>query len=355
MTRRAVLALVCSLGAACGGGSSDGGAGADAGGGTGNDAGALTSWTVVDTTLDDGEIVIEKIQYFSGSLRVYGQVCRPAGEGPFPTLVVNHGGFEGLVGEWNGGICADAARNGYLVLQSSYRGEDGSDGEIEVCLGEVDDVLALIDLALARTELVRPDALLMWGASHGGCITLGAVARGAPVTAAAAAVPPTDFAALHRFWSDGLAGNPTELEQYVWTELIAVIEEATGGTPDEVPAEYQQRSPAHHVDDILAAGVPTMVVHGGADFLVPPTEGCALAAAGFAARYIVDGEGTVAADPPPVCGEAAIDWQTTPRPVGAWPDTHYIQLYDDMGHGFEGDTGPLGLFDTLDFLAARQP
>jgi hypothetical protein len=98
-----------------------------------------------------------------------------------------------------------------------------------------------------------------------------------------------------------------------------------------------------------------MVVHGGADFLVPPGEACPLAAAGFASRYVLDGAGTVTTEPPPVCPGAAIDWLPGPRPAGAWPGDHYLQIYDDMDHGFQGAAGPLGLHDTFDFLFARLP
>src|SRR5688500_5044526 len=69
------------------------------------------AWTVAETLTDDGTILIERVDYPSGDLRITGQVCRPAGDGPFPLLVLNHGGFEGLGGDWNGGACAAVARN----------------------------------------------------------------------------------------------------------------------------------------------------------------------------------------------------------------------------------------------------
>lgn len=352
---RCTMATLLALAMFSGCGSSSEPSGPDGGGGGGGggstDAGT-ESWTVVETTTDDGEIVIEKIRYRSGALNIYGQVCRPASGGPFATYVINHGGFEGLTSEWNGGACADYARAGFVVLESSYRGEDGSDGDIEVCGGEVDDVLALIDLALDRPELINADAMFMWGASHGGCITLQAVARGAPVRAASAAVPPTDFAALHQFWSDGLAGNPNDTEQFVWTELIAVVEEALGGTPEQVPEAYADRSPVTVLGDIVASDTPVMIVHGVTDFLVPPSEGCAFAAGGFEARYVTDGNGAVSTNPD-ICAGFAIDWQATARPSGTWPGRRYIQLYHDMGHGFEGQTGPLALFDTIEFPTVK--
>lgn len=311
------------------------------------------SWTVVETTTDDGEIIIEKILYPSGSLSIFGQLCRPATTGPFQAIVVNHGGWVGLGNEWNGGACAEFARNGYVVLQSSYRGEDGSDGDIEICGGEVDDVLALVDLALQRPELIDASNVAMWGGSHGGCITLRAVARGAPVVAAVAAVPPTELISLHAFWKEGLASDAPAFKKQVWSTLSAAVEDAFGGTPAGVPAVYQERSPVHYLDEIEATGTPVMVVHGGDDYFVPAQQGCALAEAGFEARYVVDQIGTVALLAPEQCAGTVVEWNTQARPVGDWPASLYLQIYSDMGHGFEGTTGTVALFDTLDFLQAK--
>ena len=64
-------------------------------------------------------------------------------------------------------------------MSSEYRGEGGSEGRKEVCLGEVDDVLQMLAIADVQ-PYVKPDRVLMWGGSHGGCVTLRAIERGAP-------------------------------------------------------------------------------------------------------------------------------------------------------------------------------
>ncbi|HET8647505.1 MAG TPA: prolyl oligopeptidase family serine peptidase, partial [Vicinamibacteria bacterium] len=142
------------------------------------------TWLTTATTFEDNLVRIERVTYrSSGGLRIEGQVCRSTVLGRRPVLVVNHGGFEGLGGEWNGGLCKTIAQAGYVVIESSYRGEDGSEGRVEFCLGEVDDVLAMLDVALQQPYADRR-RVVMWGGSHGGCVTTRAFQRGAPVHAA---------------------------------------------------------------------------------------------------------------------------------------------------------------------------
>ncbi|HEX4419121.1 MAG TPA: CocE/NonD family hydrolase [Kofleriaceae bacterium] len=93
--------------------------------------------------------VAEGVAYFPGSLIVVGQICRPAAAGRYPIILFNHGGFDGLGAEWDGALCA-AAGNGYVIAMSSYRGEDGSQGSVEICDGEVDDSLQLLALVDAQ-------------------------------------------------------------------------------------------------------------------------------------------------------------------------------------------------------------
>ena len=102
----------------------------------------------------------------------------------------------------------DWAKRGWVFATSSYRGSSvtissggstfftaHSGGSPEFCLGEVSDVLALTDLianhagsvavgAAGHTVSLNPNGkLLMFGYSHGGCVTYRAVEQGAPVTA----------------------------------------------------------------------------------------------------------------------------------------------------------------------------
>jgi len=165
----------------------------------------------------------------AGGKKIYGLICAPATGGPYPVVVYNHGGtgigdggnITGVVtaSGWTSqppgapdglGQCLDWAKRGWVFATSSYRGEGvsitssnpavashnwASAGNIEFCLGEVTDVLALTDLVVNHAGAITLGGtgggvpvkvngkLLMYGYSHGGCITHRAVEQGAPVTA----------------------------------------------------------------------------------------------------------------------------------------------------------------------------
>jgi hypothetical protein len=315
---------------------------------------APADWESLEILADDGEIVFEKVSYRSEGLLVWGQVCRPAGDGPHPVAVLNHGGFEGLGLEWRGGLCGLVARRGWAVIESSYRGEDGSEGAIEACQGEVTDVLSMIDVAFAQ-PWADPDRAVMLGMSHGGCITTRAIQRGAPVQAAAELFGPSDWTALHHLWQAWIDTGLLLPNVLVYQYFMGPLETALGGSPDEVPDEYVDRSPSTYAADLAAWPHPFLIVHGAGDWLVPVSHSCNLAAAtgGFAAYHLnlflweYDWV-------PWGCEDAGLDWRTSALPRGSWPDDRTLVVYDGVGHG-DGLPSLAMLDDVLDFLGARLP
>jgi acetyl esterase/lipase len=312
------------------------------------------TWESAVRTTETAAVVIERVAYRSGALRIVGQVCRPAAAGPHPVMVINHGGFEGLGSEWNGGMCRNVAEQlGYVVVQSSYRGEDGSEGGIEICLGEVDDVLAMLDVALAQPYADRR-RVVMWGGSHGGCITTRAFQRGAPVHAAVDVFGPGDLGATFAFWQAQIAAGSRYAN--VYQDLVDVTTRAAGGTPAQVPAAYAARSPARFAGDLARRAEPFLILHGVADLLVPAPESCRLAAqAGGFASWHFDAAPQVALPTAPAgCEASGLSWSTAPRPAG-WPGARYLLIYETAGHSFDGPGGEAMVNDLVTFLVARTP
>jgi dipeptidyl aminopeptidase/acylaminoacyl peptidase len=306
-----------------------------------------SAWETVETTTNDGAIVIEKVSYRSAGLRIFGQVCRPVGEGPYPLIVLNHGGVDGIgAGEWNGGICADAARQGYVQIESSYRGEDGSEGAIELCAGEVDDVLRMLDIALELPE-VDPSRVAMWGGSHGGCVTTRAVQKGARVTAAADVFGITNLTTLYAFWQVEVAAGRGPVETY--RLLIAIADAATGGPPEEYPEAYAARSPVAHADD-LPDDVPFMITQGTLDPLVPPSQSCELGVALGLAGHHYDASHALVGGVPAGCEG---QWTPATTNVDGFPASRYLLVYDGLGHAFDGTNGFAMVSDVAAFLIAK--
>jgi dienelactone hydrolase len=181
-----------------------------------------------DPVAGDG-VAAQFVEHASGGLRLYGALYRPADlrRGPFPLLLANHGGFGGLgpldprdpvytlpapeapaprTGPHTAGgqqvaprpfarWCWDLAREGYVVLASSYRGEPTpvglADGPIEGGKGEVDDVLNLLACGMTLPYVDRR-RIGMWGTSHGGWITALAAQRSPDLRAGLVYFAPAD-------------------------------------------------------------------------------------------------------------------------------------------------------------------
>lgn len=133
-----------------------------------------------------------EVFYPSGALRIQAYLYRPAGAGPFPAIIYNHGSRAGLERRpvpWVrlAGLYVSA---GYAVLVPERRGYGKSDGPswsetvgnatgpivVGRCEAETDDVLAGADF-LAAQPFVDRNRFGIVGWSLGGIVTLFAIAR----------------------------------------------------------------------------------------------------------------------------------------------------------------------------------
>jgi len=309
------------------------------------------SWSTNDlktgTPLPSGTVTINNVSvgwqvgnYMSGSLRIFGLVCAPTSlSGPRPVAILNHGLAVVSIGAipflpaieasgWKG--CTNLAAAGWLAAISTYRGEiigsvvggglpapyqtwfGVSDGGLELCFGEVDDVLNLLS---AVTALPNADSshVLMWGHSHGSCITERAIERGAPVQIAVSIDGPTDFTT----WS--------------------------GANPIIVPtlAAQQARSTVYASNDPSALGNRQFLrIHAEGDTVVPPTQACELAAKlpTSANYYLYSGTSPpgVYWGSPKECSAFQLTWQKghllpDERPNLTWSSLTFL-MYSRLDH-----------------------
>lgn len=135
---------------------------------------------------------------------------------------------------------------------------------------------ALDDVHLAAAWLRgRVDKLVLLGRSAGGHLALlAAYQEGVPaVEGVIAFYPPTDMV-----WSYEHPSNRAVLDSR------AALRDFLGGTPEEVPALYEQASPLQHAG---AFSPPTLLIHGLRDDLVFPEQSRRLARAlGARARLL---------------------------------------------------------------------
>ncbi len=310
-------------------------------------------WESVTIRATSASVLVEDVTYRSGSLVIEGRVCRPNRGGANPALIWNHGGFVGFAAT-DDDVCDSFARLGYAVLMSSYRGQDASGGQVEACLGEVDDVLALTDIA-RQQPYVNSQRMVMAGASHGGCVTLRAVQRGAQVHAAVAIAPPTNWVALyHQYADSALLGDPARRATY--EALIADMEQALGGTPGQQVSGYAARSPTNFSSATNAWNRPLLLIHGTADDYVFAMQSCLMATAiGGVTAMHVQSDGGVSDQGPQACQAAFIEWNAGPRPGPQWPNDRYLLVYQGVGHTLDGASGARAVNDAVSFLLAKTP
>lgn len=179
----------------------------------------------------------------------------PQGEGPFPLIVLPHGGpfvqETVLFDEW----AQLLANNGYMVLQPQYRGSlgygmqfyldafmNGGEGGYKMQDDKDDGAMYLVERGL-----VDPDRIAMFGWSYGGYAALVAASREDQiyqcVIAGAAVSDPLMQVNYYRFQ---LRGAQRDEQLRMWDDSISPIKE------------------------VEKVNVPMLLIHGDVDQRVPP-------------------------------------------------------------------------------------
>lgn len=198
---------------------------------------------------------VEYIKYTSRDGKtIPAYLTRPNGKGPFPLIVMPHGGpFITEVRDWDDWPQM-LANNGYMVLQPQYRGSqnygldfyqagfiDGGEGGGKMQDDKDDGVKYLVDAGE-----VDPDRVAMFGWSYGGYASLIAAAREPNIyqcVIAGAAV--ADNNQQVNYYRTRIAGSQRVEQLKFWDESVSPIEEAE------------------------KVNVPMLIIHGSVDQRVP--------------------------------------------------------------------------------------
>ncbi len=189
--------------------------------------------------------------------RVHGFVATPAGAGPYPVVMLVHGGPTWAYSDTFMADVQAFVDHGLAVAMVNYRGSTGYGTAFRDALignpgfPEVADVVAGLD-ALVAEGLVDPARAAIAGGSWGGYITLLALGLHPERWAVAtAAVPVADYVTA-------FADEAPALQSFDRTLF--------GGGPDEVGDLYVERSPLTYVDRVTA---PVLVIAGDNDSRCP--------------------------------------------------------------------------------------
>ena len=212
-------------------------------------------------TLDDGSEAFETLIRANDGLFVYGFIRKPAGPGPFPGVIMIHGGLGGsLAGTRSTVLTGTPAqlliKHGYALLGTDYRAHDWT--------AEYQDVVAAYEF-FKQLPYVKADAIGLIGGSHGGKLAF-EVATHAPVQAA---VPCAGLYYLDRLYEHCRTAEYHTSKRSARAPgnvFMKEVAEQLGGKPDEVPEEYLRYNPISRAKNTQC---PVLLVHGKQDASVP--------------------------------------------------------------------------------------
>ncbi len=202
-------------------------------------------------------VICERLTYGSDGLRVVAYLFRPVATTPgkrHPLLIFNRGGaLEDSKLRPNTQFGFDRfVREGYVVLGSQYRGNDGGEGREEIGGADLRDVAALLTLGRTLPNVDTANVYAL-GYSRGGMMTLLALRAGLAFNAVAVVGAPTDLASFAR------AGDARRLEPF--RALVPNFD----ADPDMA---LRNRSALYWPEAVSA---PLLMLQGGADPLVSAT------------------------------------------------------------------------------------
>lgn len=221
------------------------------------------------------------------------------GDGPFPVLVLVHGGFwrQQYGKDLMLPLARDAVVRGYASANVEYRRVGGAGGWPATFA----DLAAAVDALAGADAPLDLDRVVVVGHSAGGHLAAWAASRpiladgavGAnPVVLPCAAVALAGVVDLDTAARDGVGGS--------------AVQDLMGGGPDEVPQRYAVGDPTA----LAPAPVPVLAVHGRDDDNVPVAQSTAyVEAAGESAELVlVDGDHFTVIDPASRSWATTMDW-----------------------------------------------
>ncbi|UJR82173.1 alpha/beta hydrolase family protein [Sandaracinus amylolyticus] len=210
---------------------------------------------------DDDAFEVSRYESPVGSLAAY--LTRNARERERrPAVLWLHGGYAmddgDLDPEWGPRALAEA---GFVVMLPATRGEHGSDGQIEMFLGEVDDVRAALE-HLRALPAVDPERVVVMGHSVGGTLATLLAESGAPARAYFAFGPCADAHWMNAWGPDdqGWVYDPRRVEESWVRSPIAFLAGITSPTFVVEGANESQALAARAIAAAAPPGAPIQVI-----------------------------------------------------------------------------------------------
>ena len=190
-------------------------------------------------------------QSTDGNKRIELFWTKPAGDGPYPAILLIHGHQEqvrnGGEAFFQTGRLGILARQGYVAASVSQPGYGNSDGPPDYC-GPVTQDAALLALEFLRKQtFVNPNKVALYGYSRGAIVASMVATKDAKLAAVVLGAGAYDFAT---WYPTPLRGIDANIRQEAGTSAEA----------------FRARSAVYHVEKIAA---PVLLLHGAQDERIP--------------------------------------------------------------------------------------
>ena len=198
--------------------------------------------------IDLSEYVSYRFYYDSDGLKIEGYFSAPKDllDGKETScLIYNHGGNQDYGALENIETCFYAYQLHTICIASNYRGCGNSEGEDQFGGADVDDVIRLLDLC-EQFSYIDKDAINMMGISRGGMMTYEVLRQDERVNKAVIISGLSDCFMAYEERSD----------------MQTVFDSLVGGSPEEMPEEYEKRSATYWADEI---NTPLLIIHATGD------------------------------------------------------------------------------------------
>lgn len=186
--------------------------------------------------------------YQSDDLKIEAFISAPVdllGKKKSPCLIYNHGGNREYGALENVETTFYAYQFHTICVATNYRGCGSSQGTDAFGGDDVRDVLHLIDLC-QKLDYVDQDQINMFGVSRGGMMTYEALREDQRIHKAVVVAGVADCSMSYEERSD----------------MKPLLQELIGGTPKQLPEEYEKRSAVAWADQI---NTPLLIFHTTAD------------------------------------------------------------------------------------------
>lgn len=203
----------------------------------------------LDNNLSE-KCVTYKFTYLSDNYEIKAYISIPLtfaeSEKPCKCIIYNRGGNSkiGLLSDtYTAQICSQTNR---VVIASQYRGVDGGTGNDEFGGKDLNDVIKLIDFCENKFAFIDMTDLCVAGESRGGMMSYMAARQDNRIKKIIAISAVTDLFQSYK-----------EREN-----MKKVLFNYIGGSPDDIPYEYEKRSAVYWADEIK---VPVLIIHSKED------------------------------------------------------------------------------------------